>query len=148
MATSNRSNAGWSRGTRTNNSRTSSSRKTTRCAPGYQSVFNNIDQKISSYRTLANQTCGSASYKRPSPTTLSSFANWVNKGAIVHCCSANQISRWCKQQTPSNSPTAAKNALTKRFGSSTIKAVCCDKTGKYLIATSPTWKGKPFNFPK
>ncbi len=110
-----------------------------------------LNQKAAAFKTLANQTCGAAKCKRPSPTTLNTLANWVNKGAQLHCATNAQISKWASQPNKhfkGTSPTAVKNALCNKFGKTTIKAVCCDKTGKWLIATAPTWKGKPFCFPR
>jgi len=124
---------------------------TSKCAPGYQNVFWNLDQKAWAYKTLANQTYGAAKVKRPTPTTLTTFANWVNKGAILHCATKTQITKWASRPNKPFKPTSAtavKNALCNKWGKTMIKAVCSDKNGKWLIATAPTWKGKPFSFPR
>lgn len=145
-STSSRSNTGCSSGTCRSSSRTSG----TRCAPGYQQTFNTLDQKICAYRTLWNQTCGAATNKRPTPSTLNSIANWINKGAVLHTITRSQVARWTSTRNnpfTGNSPSSVKQALCRTFGKSTIKAVCQDKTGKFIVVTSPTCNGRPFNFP-
>ena len=122
-------------------------------AGGYKGVCTTFQNKISSYRTLMDQTKGVAGkYPRPTPAILNSFANWVNKGAIVQMVSPTQVARWAKStkynfSTQNPTPTACKNVLCAKFGKSTIKAVCRTRTGKFLVATSPTYKGRAFNFP-
>ena len=41
-----------------------------------------------------------------------------------------------------------KNILSAKFGKTTIKAVARTKTGSFMVATSPTCKGRSFSFPK
>ena len=119
----------------------------------YRNCCNNFEQKIDSYKTLCAQAQGTGSYGKPTPATLNSFANLVNKGAIVQTVSKAQISRWArttnKNFNPRNpSPTACKNVLTAKFGRSCIKAVACTKTGSFIVATTPTINGRSFCFPK
>ena len=120
---------------------------------GYKSCSGTFANKIQSFKTLFNQTKGAAKCTRPTPTTLNSFANWINKGAVVQTCTKAQVSRWAKSKnksfnTHSASPTSCKSVLSAKFGKSTIKAVCCTKTGSYMVATAPTCNGKKFFFPK
>lgn len=120
---------------------------------GYKGCCTSFANKINSFKTLFNQTKGPAKCTRPSPTTLNTFANWINKGAVIQTCSKAQISKWAKStnkifNTKTASPTSCKNVLTAKFGKSTIKAVCCTKTGSFMVATSPTVNGKRFCFPK
>jgi len=106
---------------------------------------------MNSWKTLYNQTRGPAKYNRPTPTTLNTFANWVTKGAIVHTVSPTQVSRWARnwsQQFNPNSLTSCKNFLWWKYGKQTIKAVSWAKNGWFMIATSQTWNGKPFNWPR
>jgi len=119
----------------------------------YRTCCNNFEKKIDSYKTLCEQTRGAGSYGKPSPTTLNSFANWVNKGAIVQTCTPSQISRWArstnKNFNPRNpSPTACKNVLTAKFGRNCIKAVCRTKSGQFMVVTAPTHNGRSFCFPR
>jgi hypothetical protein len=119
----------------------------------YRTCCNNFEQKIASYKTLCAQTHGTGSWGKPSPTTLNSFANWINKGAIVQTCTPSQISRWArstnKNFNPRNpSPTACKSILTAKFGRSCIKAVCITKNGQCMVATSPVVNGRSFCFPR
>jgi hypothetical protein len=120
----------------------------------YRNCCNTFEQKIDSYRTLCTQAQGpSGSWGKPSPSTLNSFANWINKGAIVQTVSKAQVSRWArstnKNFNPHNpSPTACKNVLAAKFGRNTIKAVCCTKSGSFMVVTSPTVNGRCFCFPK
>jgi len=122
-------------------------------ATGYKNVSTEFQNKISSYRTLIDQTKGAAKFPRPTPATLNSFANWVNKGAIVQQVSPSQLARWAKTTTHSfnsrnPSTTSCKNVLCKKFGKTTIKAVTRSKNGWFLVATSPTHKGRAFSFPR
>ena len=108
--------------------------------------------KINSFKTLYNQTHGPARYTRPSTTILNNFANWVDKGAIIQTCTSAQVAKWARNtninyNTRSPSVTACKNILGSKFGKTTIKAVARTKTGSFMVATAPTWKGKAFYFP-
>jgi hypothetical protein len=127
---------------------TSTRRTTTRVVPGYAQVGNQFEQKIASYRTLFNQAKGPAKFQRPAPATLSSFANWIDKGAVVQRVSAAQCTRWSTTGRPCRTAAAAKAALTSKFGRTTIKAVMKDKSGGFLVATSPQHKGRKFSFPR
>ena len=110
----------------------------------YNTVRNYIQNKINSYRCLWQQTQGN--YK-PSPTTITRFYNLVNKGANVWCVSGNRITRWTKWPTPVKSANTAMKGLKKKWGTA-IKAVTpIGKGNNYLIATTCTYKGKPFKFP-
>ncbi len=169
MATNTRGRSGWtSRGrttttgkrntySRTRTSHTTTNRtqtaKMTAVPSKYKTVYDTFNTKINSYRTLYNQTRGPAKYSRPTPATLNTFANWINKGAVVQTCTRAQLMRWArmahKNFNPQSCTTAAcKNVLDAKFGKNTIKAVARTKSGSYMVATSPTWKGKTFNFPK
>lgn len=145
MTAPSNSYASWSSG-----SRSSKGTKTTVTKPvaGYTFVCNMFDAKISSYKTLCAQGKGPAKATRPSATTLNTFGKWIEKGAIIHKVSCTQIKKWGNTHQTCKSATTAKTTLCRRFGKSTIKAVTMDKTGAFLVACSPTWKGKKFNFPR
>ncbi|MCP4591930.1 MAG: hypothetical protein GY842_14445 [bacterium] len=134
-----------------NKTKGSAGRSTTKSSSSrmnYTTLKNNWQQKINSYRTLYSQTQGTANYGRPSASTLNSFGNWINKGAVVQTVSAAQINRWSKTDKKCATATAAKNVLWTKFGKSPIKAVCKSKTGSYIVATTPVFKGKTFKFPR
>jgi len=125
----------------------------TAVAPSYKGVCTTFAGKVDSFKTLVNQTKGPARCPRPSPATLNSFANWINKGAIVQTCSTAQVAKWARAanknfNTRTKSVTSCKNILQKKFGKTTIKAVACTKSGSFIVATSPTCKGRNFCFPK
>jgi hypothetical protein len=135
----------------------SSYRKTTGNTTGsaaYKNCCNTFEKKIESYKTLCAQALSTTgAYTRPTPSTLNTFANWINKGAIVQTCSPQQVARWAraanKSFNPQNpTPTACKNVLTKKFGRSTIKAVARCKNGAFMVATTPTVNGRTFSFPR
>ncbi len=122
---------------------------------GYRNCCNSFEKKIESYRCLVQQTAGgsSARFGRPSPATLNSFANLINKGMIVQTVSAAQVARWARSthsnfKTRSASTSACKNVLCKKFGRSAIKAVARTKSGSFMVATTPTVNGRSFSFPK
>ncbi len=135
-----------SAGTRSWKSKSSVSNKCP--VPGYKNVWSSFGQKIESYKTLFAQTTGAAKFHRPTPTTLNSFAKWVDKGAVVHKISPTQIKRWSKVNKTFTSPASAKIVLQKCFGKGVIKAVTGEKSGAFLVATAPIWKGKKFSFPR
>jgi hypothetical protein len=119
----------------------------------YKTCYDDFATKINSYRMLCNQTRGPAKFDRPSPTTLHTFANWVNKGAIVQTVRPAQVWRWAKttgKHFNVNTPSTAscKNVLCAKFGKNTIKAVTRTKTGSFMVATTPTVNGRHFWFPK
>lgn len=120
---------------------------------GYKGCSTSFAGKIQSYKTLFTQTTGQAKFTRPTPTTLNTFANWVNKGAIVQTVTTAQVARWAKTTSKtfssrSATPTSCKNVLCAKFGKTTIKAVCRNKSGSFMVATSPTISGRTFCFPK
>ena len=122
--------------------------------PGaYKNCCNSFAKKIESYRCLVQQASGPAKQGRPSPATLNTFANLINKGNVVQCVSSAQITRWAKgTRTNINSrtvsTTACKNVLCKKFGRTAIKAVAKTKSGSFMVATSPIVNGRTFCFPK
>lgn len=121
--------------------------------PKYKGVCDTFNWKINSFRTLYNQARGPAKYTRPTPATLNTFANWINKGNIIQTCTPNQVAKWARLKNVNFNPrtgtsTTCKNVLYKKFGKTTIKAVARTKTGSYMVVTPPMWKGKPFCFPK
>ena len=120
-------------------------------ATGYQTYANQFATKVDSWRTLYNQTRGPAKYNRPTTATLNNFANFVNKGAIIHTVSPAKMARWAKTWNKTFNPTnltSCKNFLFHKYGKTTIKAVNWAKNGYFMIATTPTYKGKPFNWPQ
>ena len=124
-------------------------------ASGYKGCNTTFANKVNSFKTLVSQTQGSTSNKwgRPTPTTLNTFANWINKGAIIQTVSPIQVAKWAKSKnktftTTTGTPTSCKNVLCAKFGKSAIKAVCRTKTGAFMVATAPTVSGKTFCFPK
>jgi hypothetical protein len=141
--------ATWTTGTTRRKSRTS---RTSTPVAGYTTVYNQFQQKINSYRMLCNQTKGHAKTTRPTQTTLTTFANWIEKGANIYTITPAQLNRWAgktsKYYNKWHTPTNCRNFLHYKFGKSTIKAVARTKTGSYMVACSPTYKGKPFNFPR
>jgi len=152
------SSAGSWGGNNTGATKRSKNKRTSNVAKGgtsgYKNVCNTFQNKISSYRTLMDQTKGTAGkFPRPTPAVLNSFANWINKGAIVQVVSPTQVARWAKStkynfNAQSASPTSCKNVLCAKYGKTTIKAVCRSKTGKFIVATAPTLKGRAFCFPR
>ena len=121
--------------------------------PKWRQVCDNFAGKVSSYKTLYNQTYGTAQFTRPTPQTLNTFANWVNKGAVIQTCTTAQLTKWAhttnvKFNNRQATTTSCRNVLNKKWGKNTIKAIARSKSGTYMVATSPTWKGKNFCFPK
>jgi hypothetical protein len=138
---------------RRNHARTTTPSSPTNVPAGYKSVNNCFQGKINSFKTLVNQTCGAAKYDRPKPAVLNSFSNWINKGAIIQTCTPAQVARWAKNANKTFNvrnctPTTCKNVLAAKFGKNAIKAVARTKNGSFMVATSPTVKGRSFCFPK
>ena len=142
---------------RTNTSTKSTTKKgsvSSVCSPtGYKNCCNTFANKIQSYKMLMNQTTGAARCGRPTPATLNTFANWINKGAIVQTVSTAQVSRWAKNanknfNTKMPTPASCRNVLSAKFGKTVIKAVARTKSGSFMVACAPTCKGKKFCMPK
>ncbi len=143
---SSRVSAKW--GSRSTSKKSASASTARRPAPGYSSFCSQMDNKIASYKKLWSQATGPARAARPTPSTLNSFAKWIEKGAVVHKVSAAQVKRWSKSTQQVTTAATCKNALGRCFGKSTIKAVTKDKAGQFLVACSPVAKGKRFSFPR
>ncbi len=152
MGTINRGSAGW-------NSKNMSIGVGTKpklgvkVSPNYRACSNTFQSKIHSFKTLFNQTCGAAKKTRPSTAVLNSFANWINKGAIIQTCSKAQVAKWAKTKnktfdTRTATTGSCKTILCAKFGKPTIKAVARTKSGSFLVATAPKLQGKTFCFPK
>lgn len=119
-------------------------------ASGYKNCCNDFQYKWSSFKTLWNQTQGTAKCTRPSPATLNTFSNWINKGAVVHTVRPTQINKWAKAFKGNYNCTTVsgcRSFLNAKYSKSCIKAVCKDKNGAWMIATTPTYQGKSFCFP-
>ena len=119
----------------------------------YKHWNNNFQNKINSFRTLYNQTWGPAKGSRPSVAILNTFTNWINKGAIIQIVTPTQVARWARTtkkqfNVRTATPTTCRNVLYSKFGKSTIKAVARTKSGSFMVVTTPTYKGRPFCFPK
>jgi hypothetical protein len=105
-----------------------------------------LQNKINSYRYLYSQCQLTGAFK-PSPATIAKFSNMVNKGYMLHKVSGAKIAKWNHMTNPNYSTTWATKCLKAKFGSA-IKGVFPTGNGRtYMVATSPTWKGKPFKFP-
>ena len=121
--------------------------------PKWRQVCDTFAGKVSSYKMLYNQTYGPARSNRPTPQMLNTFANWVNKGAVIQTCTTTQLTKWARMNkvnfnSRNATTTTCKNVLSKQFGKNTIKAVARAKNGAFMVATSPMWKGRNFCFPK
>ena len=150
-------------GTSSTRSTGGSTRRTTRKAygaksygatggTGYRTVSTTCEQKINSFRCLWNQCKGPGGASRPSPSTLNTFCNWINKGCVVQTCSPSQVQRWARSTNKNFNPkapstTSCKTVLCAKFGKSAIKAVTRAKNGWFIVATSPVVNGRTFNFP-
>ncbi len=142
--------SGWGR-----TNKTASKRKAGTAVPsGYKNVCCSFENKISSYRTLHAQTKGAAKFGRPTPAILNTFANWINKGAIVQTVSCAQVARWGKTMNTKNfnaremTTNSCKTVLCKKFGKTAIKAVARTKSGSFMVVTAPKVKGRTFCFPR
>jgi len=138
-----RTRSAASSGSRTGASQATRSTRTS--GSTYTTVRNQLDKQIDSLRTLKAQTQGPAGKGRPTPATINKFANVVTGGGIVRQATTQAIQRTARWTKPCNSATTALKALRSKFGA-TIKAVAPSKNGGWLIAASPTWKGRPFSF--
>lgn len=120
----------------------------------YRTVGSTFAKKIDSYKMLYAQTQGAAGkWDRPTPTTLNTMANWISKGAVIHNVSPTLIARWARAcdvrfDTRNPSLTACKNVLWAKYNKNVIKAVALSKNGTFMVATSPTWNGRAFSFPR
>ena len=112
----------------------------------YGPVRNNLQNRITAYRTLYAQ-CNTTGPHKPSPATITKFTNYVNKGYMLHKVSGTQIAKWYKDQKPTWTSNWATKCLKHKYGQA-IKGVFPTGNGRtYMVATSPMFKGKPFKFP-
>ncbi len=111
----------------------------------YPYLRNQLQNKVSAYKTLMSQTTGSSKYPRPTPTQINSFCKYVDKGASLHYVSKTQLNRWAGQSR-NWTTSSCKTVLCNRYGKNAIKAVAPNKTGGWIVATMPTFKSKTFNF--
>ena len=123
-----------------------SARKNPTSNYNYTMVRSNLQNKINAYRYLFDQCKTTGPYK-PSPAVINKFANWVNKGAMLHKVSGASIAKWCKDHKPTYTMSWATKGLKSKYGVA-IKGLYPTGNGKwYMVATNPTFKGKPFRFP-
>lgn len=113
----------------------------------FNTIRNDLQTKICSYQFLFATTKGGKKSWCPTPATISKFTNLVNKGAVIHKVTGQQVAKWAHTHKPYTSPTSAYKALKSRFGSA-VKGVTYGPGGNFLVATSNFHKGKPFRFPK
>ena len=142
----------WSTGTCTTGGPAKGTGVKGKVPPTYKGVNQAFAGKVDSFKELYKQTFGAAKHPRPTTTVLNNFANWINKGAVVQTVSCATVSKWARAcnktfNTRNATPTACADVLKAKFGKTTIKACARTKTGAFMVATSPTWKGKPFCFP-
>lgn len=114
------------------------SKKTT-----YSSVRSNFQNKMNYYKVLWGQTTGAGSKHRPTPNQLNTFSKWIDKGASIQNVSSTQLNRWYGKQR-NWTVNSAKQQLTNKYGKNYIKAVAWNKSGGFIVATSPTRDGKNF----
>jgi len=112
----------------------------------FVTVRNNFQKKIRSYQVLLGQTSGAGTKFRPSPAQLNSISRLIDKGAKLQKVTTQQLNRWAGTRKSTWSASSAKNTLIKKFGKSCIKAVAFNKGGGFIVATSPTRKGRTFSF--
>lgn len=115
---------------------------------GYAPIKQQFEEKIQSFRQLKAQIDGRATGSRPTPTTLTRWANFVNQGAVVFQVSGARLCRATNADQQFTTATSACRALQGKFGKTTIKGVIQSKTGQWLVAAEPRCSdGRPFRFP-
>ena len=115
---------------------------------GYAPIKQQFEEKIQSFRQLKAQIDGRATTSRPTPTTLTRWANFVNQGAVVFQVSGARLCRATNADQQFTTATSACRALQGKFGKTTIKGVIQSKTGQWLVAAEPRQSdGRPFRFP-
>ncbi len=151
------SGSGWGGTSRSTGTRSTSSRSTGfsfgissghGSGTGYAPIKQEFEQKIQSFRQLKAQTEGRANTSRPTPTTLTRWANFVNQGAVVFQVSGARLCRATNADQQFTTATSACRALQGKYGKTTIKGVIQSKTGQWLVAAEPRQSdGRPFRFP-
>ncbi len=111
----------------------------------YASVRSQFQNKMNWYKTLCAQTTGGSNKYRPTPAQLNSISKWIEKGAVLQSITSTQLNRWAGANR-NWTVNAAKNTLASKWGKSCVKAVAYNKTGGFIVATTPTRKGKTFQF--
>ena len=107
----------------------------------YTSIRSQFQNKMNYYKTLCAQTTGGSSKNRPTPAQLNTISKWVDKGAVLQNITSTQLNRWAG--TSRNwTVNSAKNTLASKWGKSCVKAVAYNKSGGFIVATTPTRKTK------
>ncbi len=151
------SGSGWGSTSRSTGTRSTSSPTTgasfgigsgSQTGTGYAPIKQQFEEKIQSFRQLKAQIEGRATSSRPTPTTLTRWANFVNQGAVVFQVSGARLCRATNADQQFTTATSACRALQGKFGKTTIKGVIQSKTGQWLVAAEPRRSdGRPFRFP-
>jgi hypothetical protein len=113
--------------------------------PTFASVRSVCQNKINAFQTVVTQTAGAGAKFRPTPSQLNTFARLIDKGAQIQRVTNSQLNRWAGRNR-TWTPGSVKSVLSSKFGRTCIKAVAFNKTGGFIVATTPTRKGRPFRF--
>jgi len=109
----------------------------------YTSIRSQFQNKMNFYKTLCAQTTGGSSKFRPTPAQLNSISKWIDKGAVLKNISNTQLNRWAGSNR-NWTVGSVKTTLASKWGKSCVKAVAYNKSGGFIVATTPTRKGRSF----
>ncbi|MFO0840433.1 MAG: hypothetical protein U1D55_18145 [Phycisphaerae bacterium] len=132
---------------RTNRTNTTSSRtgsSTTYSSSKFTNTRREIQQRITSYRTLNEQVSGASSVTAFSPSAANKWVRFVDNGANVFKFNNNEFSRFFGTQTSRGNATVAFRTLRRKYGAG-IKAVTRGRNNTWLVAASTNVTARPFS---
>lgn len=113
-------------------------------SPKYKNAKDECQWRMGSYRNVYAQFSGAGSKTAFSPTTANRWIKYVNSGARVYKFNQTDFNKYFGQHWATGTPTAARTYLKKKYGSG-IKDVTRGKGNCWLVATTKTVAGRPFN---
>ena len=112
-------------------------------SPKFKTAKYECQMRIGSYRNVYSQfSAGTQTVF--SPTAANKWTKYINSGNLVYKFNNAQFTRYFGAQWNTFSPTVAKQWMQKKFGSG-IKDVIKGKGNSWLVATTKTINGRPFN---
>lgn len=136
------SNRNWSSGSNSGGSWMSS--QTSYSPTKFNTICDEIQQKIGSYKTIYSQCQGSGKVTAFSPTTVNKWIKFVNNGICVYKFDNSMFSRCFGSQYNNCTPMTATRMMQRKYGAG-IKAVTRGKGNCWLVAASSSITARPFS---
>ena len=113
-------------------------------APAFNPPRHECKWRIGSYRTIYAQFSGAGLNTAFSPANAKKWVKFINNGYRVFKFTNKDFCRHFGNQWATATPTSCHKWMKQKYGAS-IKAVTRGKANCWLIATTPSVTGRPFN---